>query len=70
METLTLMRTICCEAYRECGRRCAICPNRPENRAAVLRMKQQTPRGFGRGSHDPKVVQSSELPIVACGSVE
>jgi hypothetical protein len=34
--SLIMVRTVCCEGYKECGRRCAICPNRPENRAAVL----------------------------------
>lgn len=33
--TLVMVRTVCCEGYKQCGRRCAICPNRPENRAAV-----------------------------------
>jgi len=38
--SLTMVRTICCEAYKQCGRRCAICPNRPENRQAVVDYKQ------------------------------
>jgi len=40
MASFTLTRTVCCEGYKQCGRRYEICPNRPENRAAVLQFKQ------------------------------
>jgi len=39
-ETLTLVRTVCCESYKQCGRRCAICPHRPENREALRSYRQ------------------------------
>ena len=45
--TLIMVRTQCCEAHRNCGQRCAICPNRPENRAAVLRYRQESACGLG-----------------------
>jgi len=48
MATLTMMRTVCCEAHKQCGRRCAICPNRPENQEALLNYKQNVRSGFAR----------------------
>jgi hypothetical protein len=50
MESFIMVRTICCEAYRECGRRCAICPNRPENRDAVLKYREKALAGLGRNA--------------------
>jgi len=41
--TLAVVRTECCESFRICGIRCSNCPNRAENREAVLRYKQQAP---------------------------
>ena len=38
--TLAVVRTECCESFRACGTRCSNCPNRAENREAVLRYKQ------------------------------
>jgi len=45
MQTLVMVRTKCCESYK-CGERCSICPNRPENREAALRLKAQSPMGL------------------------
>lgn len=47
MTTLTMMRTECCGTYKQCGKRCSICPNRPENREAVLRYKRECVTGLG-----------------------
>lgn len=41
--TLAVVRTECCESFRICGTRCSNCPNRPENREAVMRYKQDAP---------------------------
>lgn len=38
-ETFLMVRTVCCESYKQHGRRCEICPHRPENRQAVLDYK-------------------------------
>ncbi len=35
MNTLTMVRTECCEGYKTYGKRCSLCPNRPENRQAL-----------------------------------
>ena len=35
MDTLRMVRTTCCEGYKTHGKRCSLCPNRPENRQAV-----------------------------------
>ncbi len=35
MASLVMVRTVCCESYKEFGRRCAICPHRPENQQAL-----------------------------------
>jgi hypothetical protein len=35
-----MVRTICCESYKICGRRCSLCPGRVENQAAILRYQQ------------------------------
>lgn len=35
MQTLVMVRTECCQTYKQTGERCAICPNRPENKASV-----------------------------------
>jgi hypothetical protein len=37
MSTLVMVKTVCCESYKECGKRCSLCPHRPENRANVAR---------------------------------
>ena len=42
--TLSMVRTECCESFRTCGTRCANCPNRPENREAVTRYKEEAQR--------------------------
>lgn len=47
MATLIMVRTQCCEAYKQFGQRCEICPNRPENREAVLRYKRESVAGLG-----------------------
>jgi hypothetical protein len=45
--TLTMVRTECCRGYQQFGRRCSICPNRPENRQAVLNYKRESLCGLG-----------------------
>ena len=45
--TLTMVRTECCQGYKEFGRRCSLCPHRPENRAAVLNYKRESLCGLG-----------------------
>jgi hypothetical protein len=45
--TLTMVRTECCEGYKEFGRRCSICPKRPENREAVLEYRRESMTGLG-----------------------
>ena len=47
MPTLTMVRTRCCEAHKYFGQRCGICPNRPENREAVLKYQQESQSGLG-----------------------
>jgi len=39
MSTLTMMRTVCCEGHRIHGKRCSLCPNRPENQEALQNYK-------------------------------
>lgn len=62
-DTFIMVRTVCCEGYKQCGNRCAICPNRPENRQAVRDYKE---REMGRlhslGISHPS---ASEYPPVA-----
>lgn len=45
--TLIMVRTQCCEGYKTFGTRCAICPNRPENREAVQAFKRDSRAGLG-----------------------
>ena len=45
--TLTLVRTKCCGGYKQFGQRCSICPNRPENREALMKYKHESLRGLG-----------------------
>jgi hypothetical protein len=45
--TLTMVRTQCCQGYKQFGQRCSICPNRPENRAAVSEYKKASQTGLG-----------------------
>ncbi len=54
MATLIMMRTQCCEAFKECGRRCSICPNRPENRQALLEYQAACRPGFGSNQGEPR----------------
>jgi len=35
MSTLTMVKTVCCEGFKNCGKRCSLCPHRPENREAL-----------------------------------
>lgn len=35
MSTLTMVKTVCCEGYKNCGKRCSLCPHRPENQEAL-----------------------------------
>ncbi len=35
MSTLTMVKTVCCEGYKTYGKRCSLCPHRPENQAAL-----------------------------------
>jgi len=30
-----MVRTVCCEGYKTFGKRCELCPHRPENRQAI-----------------------------------
>jgi len=46
INTLVMVRTVCCEGYKQYGQRCAICPNRPENRQAVRDFKERQLAGF------------------------
>ena len=42
MAKLVMVRSTCCESYKECGTRCSVCPNRPENQAAVEAQKRES----------------------------
>jgi len=33
--TLVMVKTVCCESFKICGKRCSLCPHRPENREAL-----------------------------------
>lgn len=70
--TLTMVRTVCCEAHKHFGERCSICPNRPENRAAVLKFQAECRMGFGRKVHCPEGEDCSmcESESVAASPVE
>jgi len=47
--TLIMVKTVCCESYKECGKRCSLCPDRPENRANVARYQRALAgEGLGR----------------------
>lgn len=35
MATLTMVKTVCCEGFKNCGKRCSLCPHRPENQEAL-----------------------------------
>lgn len=39
VSTLTMVRTVCCEGHQIHGKRCSLCPHRPENREAVENYK-------------------------------
>jgi hypothetical protein len=43
---MVLLRSVCCESYKICGNRCAVCPNRLENQA--LAQQSQASCGGGR----------------------
>ena len=62
MSTLVMTRTVCCEAYKQFGRRCGICPHRPENRQAVANYLQESSSGLG-------CISVHEVPtgIAVCG---
>jgi len=66
MATLTMVRTECCEGYKQFGRRCDICPNRPENREAVLTYKRESLCGLGCslecGAKHPSACESASAP--------
>ena len=47
ISTLTMVRTECCEGYKQFGRRCSICPKRPENRQALLTYQREALAGLG-----------------------
>ena len=43
-----MVRTVCCESYKECGKRCSLCPHRPENQENLARYKEAVATGnFG-----------------------
>jgi hypothetical protein len=52
MSTLLMVKTVCCEAYKECGKRCSLCPHLPENRANVARYQRAAAEGLGRRLRD------------------
>ena len=49
MDTLVMVRTACCQTYKTTGERCAICPNRPENKQSVQQyLRDVTSMPLGR----------------------
>jgi hypothetical protein len=44
MATLTMVKTVCCESYKNCGKRCSLCPHRPENQEALEAYRAATRR--------------------------
>lgn len=49
MSTLTMVRTVCCDGYQTCGKRCSLCPHRPENQAAIEAYKAAVRTFSSRG---------------------
>lgn len=58
-DTFIMVRTVCCEGYKQHGRRCEICPNRPENRQAVLHQSCGPGRLHGLGISHPSAKERS-----------
>lgn len=57
-DTLIMVRTVCCEGYKQFGQRCLICPNRPENRQAVRDYKEcKLTSLHGSGLSHPSAVE-------------
>jgi hypothetical protein len=67
--TLTMVRTQCCQGYKQFGERCSICPNRPENRAAVAEYKRESKTGLGcRGSECSRDCEAKHPSAAASGA--
>jgi hypothetical protein len=41
MASIVMVRTVCCESYKEFGRRCSLCPHRPENQQALREFQSE-----------------------------
>ena len=71
MSTLVMTRTVCCQAYKQFGERCGVCPNRPENREAVAKYRQESQSGLGcNRAHcsDSVLKHPSAMPSEQSGS--
>jgi hypothetical protein len=56
-DSFIMVRTVCCEGYKQFGQRCQICPNRPENRQAAREYKENKLPRFARcGISHPSAV--------------
>jgi len=61
--SLIMVRTVCCETYKCTGTRCAICPNRPENREAMESYQQNAnSTSFGRRFTIPPKPVEANIP--------
>lgn len=66
MSTLVMVRTVCCESYKEFGKRCGICPMRPENQAALSQYQQAVNcEGFGRRTSNAAELCTYQGDLVA-----
>ena len=68
MATLVMVRTICCESYKTCGKRCDICPHRPENEAALREYQQAvaaTPLGSAHAGQPTWVAWRTRITSLA-----
>jgi len=39
---IVMVRSVCCESYKACGRQCSVCPNRAENQLALREARTQS----------------------------
>ena len=53
METLVMVRSECCQTYKDTGVRCSICPNRPENKASVEKYRRELEETVWPGKDKP-----------------
>jgi hypothetical protein len=66
LAALIMVRTVCCETYKECGSRCSICPHRKENQEAVEAYKRELAnQPFGRRL---RVAAEPQMAAAAAGS--